>query len=135
MHASETVVAGNDYTFSFDAVEHATSYGVSIKSAYGGGTLYSWEEALSDTEVVVPGYILNGGSYVVNVSAYAAGYTSSAKTIYITVSGQKPAGPDITVEEPLRIKRKAVFSVDTEGAEALRVKYQYAAPNNWWSEE
>ncbi len=135
VHASETVIAGNDYTFSFDAVEQASSYGVSIRSAYGGGTLYSWEEALSDNEMVVPGYILNGGSYVVNVSAYAAGYTSSTKTIYITVSGQKPAGPDITVEEPLRIKSKAEFSVDTEGAEALQVKYQYTAPNNWWSEE
>ena len=135
IQAEETTGAGNDYSFRFNAVENAATYRVSFASAYGGGTIYSWnsETALPDTDLTVPGYLMNAGSYTLSVQAYAEGYSSSSKTIYVSATGSRPAGPEAAVEEPLRIKNKAVFSVGTGEAEALQVKYQYTAPNYSWS--
>lgn len=137
IQAMDTINAGSDYTFSFSAVENADSYSVSFGSAYDNNTLFSWgsDSALADTNLTVPGYLINSGSYRLRVSAYAEGYTPSSKTHYVTTSGRRPAGPSISVEEPIRIKNTAVFAINTEDAEALQVKYQYTSPNNWWSEE
>ena len=138
IQAEGAIRTGEDFTFRFAPVENAATYEASFCSAYGNNeTLYSWNstKALPDTELTVPGYLLSSGSYYIRVKAYAEGYTSSSVTQYVTASGTRPAGPEVSVEEPLRIKNTAVFTVDTEGAEGLQVKYQYSASDNWWSEQ
>ena len=46
-------------------------------------------------------------AYKLTVTAHKEGYSSSKKVIYLTASGQRPSAPEVTAEEPLRIKHNA----------------------------
>lgn len=138
VYVPESMTAGGDYTFSFSAVDNATLYRVSFAYPYDEDrTIYELESnaALPDTDLTIPGYLINPGNYVLSVSAYAEGYSPATKTIRLSAAGSRPAGPEITVEEPLRIKSTVMFVIDTENAEALQVNYQYTSPGNSWSKQ
>ena len=137
VYANKTVNAGSDYSFSFDPVANATSYSASLASIYSSSTIYSWgaDNASPDTVLSVPGYILFAGSYYIDISASANGYTSSTTRVYFTADGNRPTSPNISVTEPLRIRSIAYFRINTKNADALVVKYQYKTPSNWWSEQ
>lgn len=138
VYIPESMTAGGDYIFSFSSVENAASYRVFLAYPYNeNNTIYELGSgaALPDTELTLPGYLINQGNYVLSVSAYAEGYSPATKTIRLSAAGSRPAGPEITVEEPLRIKSTVTFAIDTENAEALQVNYQYTSPNNNWSKQ
>ena len=138
VYIPESMTAGGDYIFSFSSVENAASYRVFLAYPYNeNNTIYELGSgaALPDTELTLPGYLINHGNYVLSVSAYAEGYSPATKTIRLSAAGSRPAGPEITVEEPLRIKSTVTFAIDTENAEALQVNYQYTSPNNNWSKQ
>ena len=137
VQVTQTTTAGNDLSFRFSSVENATSYSASFSSLYGGDTLYRFDSntALPETDLTIPGYLINSGIYVISVSASASEYSSSTNTSYIKATGQRPAPPEVAVEEPLRAKSTATFSINTENAEELQVKYQFKAESNWWPEQ
>ncbi len=137
VYADKSVDAGSDYTFSFDPVRNATSYSVLVASIYSSSTIctLSGDGASPDTVLSVPGYMLFAGSYYIDISASADGYTSCTTRTYFTVNGSKPTSPNVSVEQPLRIRSTAWFRLDTEDVEELVVKYQYRTPASWWSEK
>ena len=116
IHVQDTYSSGQDITFSFDAVEHATEYRVYLESVYGGNTIYELysDEALPNTDLIIPGYLLSAGRYDLSVRARGEGYYDSYSNKTITVRGSRPAGPDVMVDEPLYVKRNAVFTINTK---------------------
>ena len=134
---AQTTTAGKDLSFQFSPVEDATSYSASFASVYGGDTLYRFDSdtALPDTELTIPGYLINSGMYVISVTAAANDYSSTTSSIYVKATGKRPTYPEVTVEEPLRVKSTVTFAINTEEAEELQVKYQYKAEYNWWPEQ
>lgn len=133
IHVPSAVPAGMDAKFSFDAVDNATEYHIEFRSVYEEeeASLY-WDTqnvgstvAVPGTEMTIPGYLLSAGEYIIRVHASAEGYSGSSQEAYVTVSGTRPAGPEVTVEGQMRVRSTPVFRVNTANAEVLQIQYQY----------
>ena len=133
VEVNTSLTAGQDLVFRFAPVSGAESYRAFLKNIISGTTIYRWDDSdvIPNANLTVPGYLLTGGTYELNVTAIASEAKSSTETTLITVTGKRPQGPQITAETtPIRIRSTAVFLIDTPDAEAVQVKYQYYRNDN-----
>ena len=130
----ETIQAGQDFSFSFEAVNHADNYRAEISHTYTG-YVYEWSSnnCKPGATITLPGHYLSKGSYKLTVTAYASDYRNSSTEQSFTVTGTKPAAPEITVDkEEIHINEKTQFSLSGEGIEGLFVTYSGDNGYNYW---
>lgn len=126
---------GEDFTFSFAPVEHADYYEARVKPVYGSDSIKSWnsQNCMPGTPLTLEGYNLSRGSYYVTVTAYSSEYSPSTAECRFTVTGTKPAAPEIVCDkEEIRINEKVQFTLCEDSAEAFVVKYAGRTNANTW---
>ena len=138
VNAPETSEAGKDLIVSFESVENATWYYVSLtKSNDSDKTGYeeersvfsnSWSEGRT---IVIPGYDLSAGEYTlgVEVDCENGEYDMSGYTQKIVLTGTRPEAPDVSADKTERyVKggnvRLTVSAPGAEGAVIKRVMYK-----------
>ena len=129
---NEAFNAGEDIPVQFSAVEHAESYYVEVRRVYGNERVYNATiDAADELSVTVPGYLLKLASYRVIVTASATEYkTSSAAMKTFQVSGEWPEAPEVTLQQDaVRINSNAIFVIDTEEADLVRISYKATIPD------
>ena len=137
--APESLRAGEDLTFRFSPVEEAEYYSASLERTYGDETIYSWgsEKCKPGQDLTAPGYLLTQGSYRLTVRAYSETRGNSTSEKIISVTGTRPAAPDITGNpEEVRIRDTVIFMIDTAEADQFAVDYKGTSTSGheWWSD-
>lgn len=123
IHAQETYQAGENVTFSFDAVENAETYYVKLYTTEDG--YISWSNT---TERVFTryGYDLDPGNYRIVVEAHSSEYRTSTAEAAFSVVGTKRAAPAVSVDKTeVQYREKYTFTIDTVNTEALRYQAVY----------
>lgn len=126
LSAPTAINNGEDFTFSFAPVEHADYYEARVKPVYGSDSIKSWnsQNCTPGTPLTLEGYNLSRGSYYVTVTAYSSEYSPSTAECRFTVTGTKPAAPEIVCDkEEIHINEKVQFTLCEDSAEAFVVKY------------
>lgn len=134
--APEAIENGQDFTFTFDPVEHADYYEARIEAVYGSNTIKSWRSEICKpgTPLTLEGYNLSKGSYYVAVTAYSNEYSSSTAQFRFTVSGTKPGAPEIVCDKEIfHINEKVQFTLYENSAEAFAVKYEGRTNDIYWN--
>ena len=98
----DTVPAGKDLTFSFGSVEHAQRYIIRLNdpdNADIGPGLFYLSQSKSGS-VIIPGFDLSNGNYLLTLTAEAADntYRSARITKELHVEGSQPSAPTVTAE-------------------------------------
>ena len=127
---SETVPVGKNCSFSFSPVENATSYTASFKT--DTNEIISWgsTSALPNTNLTIPGYWLDNGSYLITVTASANGYSGSTSTWTFTAAGDERPAPAVEVNRTnVSSGGTCTFTVNTKDANDLR----YRVGNNYYT--
>ncbi|MBQ3762356.1 MAG: leucine-rich repeat protein [Clostridia bacterium] len=131
--ANEQLTAGEDFAFSFGAVENAETYYAYIRSD-SDSRYYEWDASatLPGETLTAPGYLFKPGMYyTVYVQAQAADYKTGTASQLFGVSGSREEGPGVVPDkDPLRIKDTVNFTIDTEDAELVRLEVNYTRNNS-----
>lgn len=121
--------AGEDVAVSIMPVENAEKYTYRVRNAAGVEIYQYFQTSL--TTVEIEGYRLNPGTYSVEVTASAPGFTSSTARTTFTVTGTKLTGPAWEVRsETVARNRYAYFTIDTTGSTLAAVRYYTLGSNN-----
>lgn len=131
IHAESSYTAGEDFTISYDPVEHAEKYDVALNKTTND---YGFSYTVSAPQAIICyGYQLDPGTYRLKVSASAPGYKSSSKEYLFTVLPNPVSAPAVSVDRNIvNANEKYTFTIDTSGAEELRYRigsYDYGTIN------
>ena len=124
IHLPDSIKAGQDFAFSFDAVSDAASYSAYISRYYVSSNIYSNYNATPDTEMTVSGRTLTPGTYVAKVYAEADGRERSCSSVKFTVTGERGPAPEVTSDKTECAGGETiVFNIDTAGCDEAYVSY------------
>ncbi|MBE5807401.1 MAG: leucine-rich repeat domain-containing protein, partial [Clostridiales bacterium] len=142
--APSSIAPGADFTFSFEAVEHAEWYSAWVWPI-GEGEPYVLDEQIDGpgTYTVPSSYFQDGRMYRLDVKAYGTDYTASDDAQHPFAVQSAPGSVDysFTLEKSaVLVEETANFIVDAPGATALRWRDSTdwggdGSPdhwNDWW---
>lgn len=131
------VRAGEEVTVTWEPVENVEEYSVDLYRGKNGnlgeyvGNIYHGAE----TSAVID-YVLEPGSYSLDIYAYADGYKSGQTGAVFTVTGELAAPPALTLDAESCVPgSKITYTITAEGAETIRLRYYGTTDNGYNSED